>query len=425
MNAGGTPAILKAVPLPWSWVIPLLLLLVAASFFFAAAETALFSLGQWRARRLAERRPVAGTVVTELLARPDELLASLVLGNTVSNFLLVALGLLSLTGENWERLLAVVVLLAVVLFACEVTPKALAVRNPEPWALRVARPLRLFMRFSRPVLGLAHGLVERVLQPVLRRTPPARAEVTEEEYADLVDLAHQQGALAATERDIIQRILALNHRTAGDAMRPRAQMVVLPDDLPVTELVRAAREARHHRLPLYDETPDNIVAVLNARTLLLSPEAGLDEALEFPSFVPESMNLLTLFQALQRQQRGLAIVLDEFGGAAGLVTVEDILETVVGDIRGEGEAEGFVMERLTPGRWRVSGAMRLDDFARECSALGDDEDVDTLGGLVVKLAEVVPTAGEVFTHRGVRFTVRVADERRVRELLVETTGGDA
>ncbi|MBN8249682.1 MAG: CBS domain-containing protein, partial [Verrucomicrobia bacterium] len=221
------------------------------------------------------------------------------------------------------------------------------------------------------------------------------------------------------------RILALNHRTAGDAMRPRAQMVVLPDDLPVDDLVRAARESRHHRIPLYDETPDNIVAVLNTRTLLLAPVPDLDEALEFPSFVPESMNLMALFQSLQRQQRGLAIVLDEFGSAAGLVTVEDILETVVGEIRGEGEPEGFLMERMAPGRWRVSGALRLDDFAREFAGLGDDPDVDTLGGLVVKLAEVVPAPGEVFQYRGVRFTVRAADERRVRELLVDTSGGTA
>lgn len=414
-----------AVPLPLNWVIPLLLLLVAASFFFAASETALFSLGPWRARRLAERSPTTGSVVTDLLARPDDLLASLVLGNTVSNFFLVALALLSLSGESWQRYLMAGLLLAVLIFVCEVTPKTLAVRNPEAWALRLARPLRVFVRITRPVLGLAHGVVERVLRPVLRRSPPVPHRVSGEEYADLVDLAAQQGALAMTEKEIIHRILALNRRTAGDAMRPRAQMVVLPDDLPVPDLIQSARKFRHHRIPLYDETPDNIVAVLNTRTLLLSPESGLDEALEFPSFVPESMNLMTLFQALQRQQRGVAIVLDEFGGAAGLVTVEDILETVLGPIRGEGEAEGFVMERLAPGRWRVNGAMRLDDFAREFPSLGGDDDVDTMGGLVVKLAEVVPVAGEVFTRRGVRFTVRVADERRVRELMVEAVGGGA
>jgi putative hemolysin len=198
-------------------------------------------------------------------------------------------------------------------------------------------------------------------------------------------------------------------------------MIALSDDLPPPQMIEAARKSGHHRLPLYDETPDTIVGVLNARTLLLNPEGDLAEAIEFPSFVPESMNLLKLFEALQRQQRGLAIVLDEFGGTAGLVTVEDILESMIGEIRAEGEAEGFLMEKLGPGRWRVNGAMRLDDFRREHPALGDDADVDTIGGLVTKLAEVVPTPGEIFTHRGLRLTVKAADERRVREVLVETT----
>ena len=423
MNGWAPSRILERVPLPANWVLPLMLLLVGFSFFFAAAETALFSLGPWRARRLAEQRPATGAVVSGLLARPDELLASLVLGNTVSNFLLVALGLLSFGVALWERFLVLLVLLAVLLIACEMTPKALAVRSPEAWALRVARPMRLFVRLTGPVIRFARNVVDRLLSPVLRWAPPTRVEVTAEEYADLVDLAHQQGAVSRAERDIIHRILALNRRTARDAMRPRAQMMLLPDDLPVADLARSARELRHHRIPLYDETPENIVAVLNTRTLLLSPGADLDEALEFPSFVPESMNLMALFQALQRQRRGLAIVLDEFGGPSGLVTLEDVLETVVGPIRGEGEAEGFVMERMAPGRWRVNGAMRLDDFAREFPGLGGDPDVDTLGGLVVKLAEVVPVPGETFLHRGVRFTVRASDERRVRELLVEAVGG--
>jgi CBS domain containing-hemolysin-like protein len=158
---------------------------------------------------------------------------------------------------------------------------------------------------------------------------------------------------------------------------------------------------------------------------LLSPASGLDEALEFPSFVPASMNLLQLFEALQRQQRGMAIVLDEFGTTTGLVTLEDILEAVIGKIRGEGEAEGFVMEKLAPGRWRVNGAMRLDDFRREFPELGEVADVDTLGGLALKLAEVVPAVGDSFRFRGLTLTVQAADERRVRELLVESKGGAA
>jgi putative hemolysin len=131
------------------------------------------------------------------------------------------------------------------------------------------------------------------------------------------------------------------------------------------------------------------------------------------------MNLMHLLKRLQRQQRGLAIVLDEFGGTAGIVTMQDILEQMVGEIRGEGEAEGFVMEKLSEGCWRVNGTMRLEDFRREYPALGDAPEVDTMGGLMVSEKETVPAIGESVTFHGLKLTAVAADERRVRELRVE------
>jgi len=151
----------------------------------------------------------------------------------------------------------------------------------------------------------------------------------------------------------------------------------------------------------------------------LDPNVDLAEAVEFPSFVPETMNLLQLLKSLQRQQRGLAMVVDEFGGTAGLVTVEDIMAEVVGKIRTEGEPAGFLMEKLGEGRWRLSGLMRVDDFRREYPDLGEVVEVDTMGGLLVSLLDVVPAAGESATFGGLRLTAQVADERKVRELLVE------
>src|ERR1700722_14141360 len=140
-------------------------------------------------------------------------------------------------------------------------------------------------------------------------------------------------------------------------MRPRAGMAAVSDDATLPEMIAAAKKFRHRRLPIYDETPDTIVGILNTRALLLEPEIDLADAVEFPSFVPETMNLLQLFRALQKQQRGLAIVLNEFGGTAGIVTMEDILGELVGRIRGHSQPDGFVMEKIAPGRWRVNGTL--------------------------------------------------------------------
>jgi CBS domain containing-hemolysin-like protein len=184
-------------------------------------------------------------------------------------------------------------------------------------------------------------------------------------------------------------------------------------------MIAAARKCKHRRLPIYDETPDTIVGVLNTQALLLDPQMDIADAIEFPSFVPETMNLLQLLQSLQRQRRGLAVVLDEFGGTAGLVTMADILEAMIGKFHREEEEENFVMEKLGEGRWRVSGTMRLDDFRREYPDLGTAAEVETIGGLMLSQLEVVPAQGQSTFFRGLRLTAKVADERRVREILVE------
>jgi magnesium and cobalt transporter len=255
-------------------------------------------------------------------------------------------------------------------------------------------------------------------QAAAQAPPPAAA--TEAEYQELLELAWRQGTLEESEREIILQIISLDHRTARDVMRPRAGMTCIADDLTVAEMLAVARRTKHRRLPIYDETPDTIVGILNTRALLLDPKADLAEVIEFPSFVPESMNLLQLFRALQKQQRGLAIVLDEFGGAAGLVTMEDILGGIVGKIRIASEPQGFVLEKISPGRWRVNGTMRLEDFRREFPALPDVAEVETMGGLLTHLCGVVPDTGESAAFAGLKLTAQVADERRVRELLVET-----
>jgi putative hemolysin len=392
----------------------------AASFFFALAETALFSLGKWRARQLAERSPGAGGAVAALLKEPQDLLATIVLGNTLANSALVAVALwMSLDVKGAHLGLTLVGTFLLILLGCEVVPKTLAVRMPEAWALRVAGPMTLLVRWTRPLRQVAQRGNEALLRAAIPKSITAQPALTDADYRELVELAFQQGTLAASEKEIILQIIQLDRRTAKDVMRPRARMAAIPDDLPVEEMVAAARKFGHERLPLYDESPDTIVGILNCRALLLEPNGDLADAIEFPSFVPESMNLLQLLSALQRQRRGLAIVMDEFGSTAGLVTMEDILEAIVGEIRGEGEAPGFVMEELAPGRWRVNGTMRVEDFRRELPDFGELPGVDTMGGLLVALKEVVPQAGESAVFGEVRLTAHAADERRVREVLVE------
>ena len=405
------------VPLVWL-VLPGVVAFAGASFFFALAESALFALGKWRARVLAERP--GGAVVLRLLDRPSELLATIVLGNTVANGALVALVLWPVLLGHWPAFPTLLAVAVLILVGCEVLPKTLAVRAPEQWASRVARPMWVLREATGWLQRIFEKFNETLLRLLVRGPLRPHGSVADEEYQELVELAFQQGALARSEKEIILQIISLDRRTVKEVMRPRSQMIAISDDLSTEEMVAAARKFKHRRLPIYDETPDTIVGVLNTRALLLEPAGDLADAIEFPSFVPESMNLLQLLQSLQRQQRGMAMVLDEFGGTAGMVTLEDILEVVVGRIRrADADAGGFVMEKLGEGRWRVCGAMRVEDFRREYPDLGEVPEVETMGGLLVSLLEVVPAEGEAATVRGLRLTARAVDDRRVRELTVE------
>jgi putative hemolysin len=399
--------------------VAIVLAFTGASFFFSLAETALFSLGKWQVRQLSERHPQQGGMVASLLAQPQDLLATIALGNTFAGAAMLAVSLWMALHDYWPWVATLLGWFILNLAVGEVLPKTMAVRQPETWALRLARPLAFLLIFARPVCRVAQAINSAIIRVFTPQGFKSQTALTDADYQELLEMAFQSGALALSEKEIILQIVRLDRRTVKEVMRPRSRMAAISDDLSIEEMIAASRQYRHRRLPIYDETPDTIVGVLNTRALLLDPQIDLADAIEFPSFVPESMNLLQLFISLQRQRRGLAIVMDEFGGTAGIVTLEDILEEIIGKIRGDTGASGVVMEKLGRGRWRVSGTVRIDDFRREYPAIGDVPEVETMGGLLMLLLDVVPGVGDSAAYRGLKLTAQVADERRVRELIVE------
>ncbi len=393
-----------------------ILLFAAVSFLFALSETALFTLNKWQVGRMAEQHPRRGGMVAQLLQRPVDLLAVLALGNTFANAAMLLVTLTLAGQERWTMALVLLLMAVLTLVGCEVFPKTLAVRQPERWALRAALPLFVFAKLTKPVHRVAQTL-NLLLLSSFASAPAASNALSDAEYHELIDMASTQGALGESEKEIILQIISLDQRTARDVMRPRAGMATVSDAASIQEMIAAARRHRHRRLPIYDETPDTIVGILNTRALLLNPEIDLSEAIEFPSFVPETMNLLQLFQALQKQRRGLAVVLDEFGGTAGIVTMEDILAELVGRFRSPAVPEGLMMEKTGPDSWRLNGLMRLDDFRREYPALPDLPEVETMGGLLTHLLGIVPENGAEARFGGLLLKALVTDGRRVRELL--------
>ena len=406
----------------WYTELALLLIFTGIGFFLALAETALLTLGKWRLRQITAHQPERGVFIRKLLAEPHDLLATMTFLNTVAHAAIIATALAISWKLDQQHFIFMALLLAAgLLLFCEVVPKTLAMRRPQSWAPRVARPLLWLVWFTRPVRFVAQWVNNQLLRLVPKSVKPM-PELSDEEYSELIELGWQSGTLGISEKEIILNIMRLDRRPVADLMRPRSQMACIPHNLELPELMAAAREQQHRRLPMYDESPDTIVGILNAPRLLADPTVDMVEVIDFPSFVPEEMNLLELLKSFQRYQHSMAIVLDEFGSTVGLVTLEDILNDVVGGLRREGGADEFVMEETGPGQWRLSGNVWLEDFRREYPQLLRAEGVDTIGGLVASQMDVIPPVDTEVIYSGLKLKVTQADGRRVLGVQAQRIG---
>jgi len=395
------------------------LVFAGASFFFSLAETSLFSLSKWQVRQLAERQPRTGNAVARLLAEPQDLLATMVLGNTFASAAMLAVALWMALNRHWPLAVTIVGLLALILIGCEVLPKTMAVRKPEQWALRVARLLALFQKVSLPLCRVAQHLNVAIIRGAVPRATQPQLALTDADYQELLEMAYQQGTLAQAEKEIILQIINLDRRAAKEVMRPRSLMAAISDDLSVEEMLAAARKFQHRRLPIYDESPDNIIGILNTRALLLDPHIDLADAIELPSFVPETMNLLQLLKSLQRQQRGLAIVLDEFGGTAGIVTMEDLLEEIFGEIQDEYDTEEFEEKKLSEDEFLFSGRLELDYINEKYGLNLPSDHAETLSGLIISEHEKIPKVKERIIFGNYEFDIMSVSDTRIEMVRVK------
>ena len=394
----------------------LIIFLILFGFIFSTIESSLFSIKSWRNR---QAKKIQNKYFSEL-NDTQELMTTLTLATTISNSCIVALFVL-----NFEELkilyfmLLLCILLIIIALLCDIIPKTLTLKAPHNWVLLPAKPIYLFHLIMKPLGFLAEKISNTSSNLLIPRGLKSNFITTEEEFAELIDWAYQQGVLERSEREMMIEIIKLDQKTAEEVMKPRSEMICIEDDAKIENMISEAKKHKFTRLPIFNERPDNIVGVLNTRKLLLQPKEDLSESIEFPSFVPSTMNLMDLLKRLQTQRRGLAIVLDEFGGTAGLITIEDVLEELVGEMREEGEKAEFTIEKLNRNRWRVNGNLPIDDFKKIAPEFLGLKEVDTMGGLITALKEVVPNNGQSARLNDFELTVVASDERRVKELIVK------
>jgi CBS domain containing-hemolysin-like protein len=247
-----------------------------------------------------------------------------------------------------------------------------------------------------------------------------RIQLSDEELETLVEMGEEQGTLHEAEGEMIQEIIKLGDKTAKDCMTPRVDTFALPDDLTNAEAIAQLRQRRHRRVPVYADTPDQIVGVLDVKLFLLNPTEPYAEVMGAPSFVAETMKAMDLLRSFLTHSQGLAIVVDEFGGTEGIITLSDITEEIISDAAPLGDADLYI-EPLDDGRFLVSGNARLDDLSEHLGFELEAEGLDTIGGLVFNRLGYLPPSGTRFEMPRLAITVRRAGRKRIEEILLEKT----
>src|SRR5213075_1501103 len=395
-------------------------ILILCSALFSGLETALFSLKPHQLRRLEEHRAGLTKFIQLFRKNPRHVLNMLLLGDGLVKVPLVILCLFFL----WEgplatripQWLAAIVIFAIVVLLCDLIPKLLALSAPY----RLSAIGAFTLQVSIPLLDRVGYALETVSARVANLfTPlhlPTRPRLSDAEFGMLVEIGEEEGALHEGEAEMINEIIKLGDKTAKDCMTPRVDSFTLPDDLTNGEAIARLKGKRYRRVPVYADTPDQILGIIDVKTFLLDSSDHYTEKLIAPSFVPETMRALELLKLFLTHPQGMAVVVDEFGGTEGIITMEDLAEEILsGAIPGEDSA--FYIEPLGNGKFLVNGNARLDDLSEYLGFQIDAEGIDTIGGFVFTRLGYLPTSGTKLEIPGLVITVRRAGRKRIEEIL--------
>jgi Mg2+/Co2+ transporter CorB len=415
----------------------IVVVLLGASGFFALSETALTGASRASMLRLSKQGNREADVVSSLFDMRERLIGALLLGNNIANIGASALatGIFTAWFGDVGVLYATGVMTVLVVIFAEVLPKTIAIRAPDRVSLLVARPMRVTMFVLGPLLTVIEAVV-RVLMRLIGFKVGANQPMLSptERLRGAVDLLHHEGKVEKLDRDMFGGLLDLRELQVSDVMVHRTEMVMVNADLPPEELVREVLASEYTRIPLWRERPENIIGVLHAKDLLRvirSSEGDMSRidvssiALP-PWFVPEMRSVSEQLKAFRRRKTHFALVVDEYGEVEGIVTLEDILEEIVGDISDEQDVQVAGVRLQPDGSVVVDGSVPIRDLNRAMDWSLPDEEATTVAGLVIHEARSIPERGQSFTFHGFRFRVLRRERNRITALrIVPVPRGEA
>ncbi len=414
-----------------------ILALLVLSGFFSGSETALTASSRGKLRAQADKGSKGAETALKITEDSEKLIGSVLLGNNLVNILAASLATALFTrlfGDSGVALATLVMTLMVLIFA-EVLPKTYAITNPETAASKVAGLIRLVIIVFAPVVAAVRLLVRGLLGLFGVKTDPDSAVLSyHEEIAGALALGHSEGTVQKEDRDRLLGALDLGHRTVEEIMLHRSQIETVNLDAPIEEIIAQCVNSTHTRLPAWKDEPENIVGVIHSRDLMREvhrlvvenggdygavAELDLMSVAREPYFVPETTPLDEQMRQFLRLRRHFGLVIDEYGSLLGLITLEDILEEIVGEIEDEHDEDmPDPITRLDDGAIEIDGGMTIRDINRAMDWNLPDDEANTVAGLVIHEAQMIPEAGQIFHFHGFRFVVIERTENRLTRLRI-------
>ena len=405
--------------------IVLLIILLIGSGFFSASETALMSLSKIKMRHMEEDGVTAAKLVSTLIEDSNRLLTSILIGNNIVNIAATSITTSLFTAMLGAQGVAIAtgLMTVLVLIFGEITPKTISANNPEKASLVVAKPIKFFVTILTPIVWIFNIITKVIFKLFGVDDKGVKPFITEEELKTMVNVSHEEGLLEMEEREIINNVFEFGDMQAKEAMVQRLDIVAIDMEDSYEEIIDLFKTEKLSRMPVYEETIDDIIGILNIKDIIFLSDEEIEnfdikKYMREAFFTYEFKKITQLLEEMKKDKSQMAIVVDEYGGTAGLITIEDLVEVIVGDIEDEYDEEEDEIQVISPNEFLVDGSTKISDVNEILNIELESEEFDSIGGYIIGYIRHIPEENEIIEMDNIKFNIESVDKNRIKKIRI-------
>ena len=405
--------------------IVLLIILLIGSVFFSASETALMSLSKIKMRHMEEDGVKGAKLVSTLIEDSNRLLTSILIGNNIVNIAATSITTSLFTAMLGAQGVAIAtgLMTVLVLIFGEITPKTISANNPEKASLVVAKPIKFFVTILTPIVWIFNIITKVIFKLFGVDDKGVKPFITEEELKTMVNVSHEEGLLEMEEREIINNVFEFGDMQAKEAMVQRLDIVAIDMEDSYEEIIDLFKTEKLSRMPVYEETIDDIIGILNIKDIIFLSDEEIEnfdikKYMREAFFTYEFKKITQLLEEMKKDKSQMAIVVDEYGGTAGLITIEDLVEVIVGDIEDEYDEEEDEIQVISPNEFLVDGSTKISDVNEILNIELESEEFDSIGGYIIGYIRHIPEENEIIEMDNIKFNIESVDKNRIKKIRI-------